>query len=272
MMQLNPLYLPTLLLAVGLYFAGLLLMRRVTRPGGRVLLIVAALVLAVPGFLFTFYYSHLIDDHIWFYAFRAMPYTELTAAGMGVLAGAVQAVLPKRRLLLAAWVPAALVLLLGWLTVPYVKMLLTPIVVNPANAQWEDGVCLQSEGSTCGPASAATLLRALGKDATEAELARESFTSTGSTEIWYRARALRRRGVQVRFLRQPPGEWVMPTPAIAGTRLNSPTGPGHFIVLFGREGDEYTVGDPLTGRCAITPAQRRGYHFTGFFLVVSCRS
>jgi hypothetical protein len=267
-MHVNPLYLPTLLLAGALYAAGLALMRRVARPGPRAGLFLLAVVLAVPGALFSLYYLHWFDGWLGFYQFRAMPFTELTAAGMGVLAGMVQAVLPKKRLFLAAWVPAALVLLLGWLSVPYAKMLLTPLAVDPAATAWADGVCLQSTGATCGPASAATLLRALGIDATEAELARESYTSAGGTENWYLARALRRRGCAVAFVQRAPGMANAPVSAIAGVRLNSPTGPGHFIVTLARYGDAYTIADPLTGPATIRPAAPHGYHFTGFYLVV----
>lgn len=268
-MSFDPLYLPTLLLAVALYGVGLALMRRVTRPLPRLLLFLPALALAAPGVLFTLYYAHLFDDQHWFCVFRAAPFTELTAAGMGVLAGMAQALLPKKRLLIAAWAPTALILLLFWLSVPYVKMLLTPIFVDPAKAAWRDGVSMQSTPSTCGPASAATVLRALGADISEAELARDAYSSQGGTENWYLARAIRRRGFSVNILQTRKETWELPIHAVAGTRLNSPTGPGHFIAIISRDGDHYTIGDPLRGRIVISPAKPDGYHFTGFFLVIA---
>src|SRR5260370_33026524 len=64
--------------------------------------------------------------------------------------------------------------------------------------------CLQTTYSTCGPASSASLLQAFGQDASEQQLARESFTSKGGTEIWYLARAFRRRGFRTNFVIQSP--------------------------------------------------------------------
>jgi hypothetical protein len=112
-------------------------------------------------------------------------------------------------------------------------------------------------------------LRQLGKPATEKQLAQESFTSRSGTENWYLARALRRRGVQVRFRLEQDGNKPWPVPSIAGVRLPNSGGAGHFITILGRVGDKYIIGDPLEGRLVLSqPALEVDYTFTGFFMVL----
>jgi predicted double-glycine peptidase len=129
--------------------------------------------------------------------------------------------------------------------------------------------------STCGPASAATLLNVLGHPASEQELARESFTSRGGTENWYLARALRRRGLDVAFELRPTVDGVLPSvipddiPSLAIAGVLLPGRAGHFIAILGSDGDSVTFADPIDGKHTMTRAQLlERYHFTGFFMVV----
>src|SRR4051812_41511056 len=83
MSHLNLLFFPTLLLAFVFFAAG----HRVTVKASSARLLAlwfaCALVSALPAALFVIYYAHLLDNAGWFYAFRALPYTELTASGLG---------------------------------------------------------------------------------------------------------------------------------------------------------------------------------------------
>lgn len=293
----NPLFIPTLALAVGAYWVGHRLMRRVLAPGHPALpageargddptrrgrdrrcrwsgavpgALAGAVALAVPAVLYTVYYLHLFDNAVWFYELRAMPGSELLAAGSGVLAGMLQAFVPRRRILFAATVPLMLALLLGWLTVPFVKSLVLRADLREFKDEWVDGVCVQSTSSSCGPASAATLLRAAGYRVTERELARESFASITGTENWYLARALRRRGLSVRYEILPPDPDRLPCPSIAGVWLGRGPGkrPGHFIAVLEETTQGYVIGDPLGVRTVLRKDDRETYHFTGFFMLV----
>jgi ABC-type bacteriocin/lantibiotic exporter with double-glycine peptidase domain len=124
--------------------------------------------------------------------------------------------------------------------------------------------------STCGPTSAATLLKEFGQNASEEELPRESFTYRGGTEIWYVARAFRRRRLTADFLIQARERISPPAPAIAGVVL--PGGAGHFIAILSESADAVTVGDPLRGKLVIPRNElASAYHFTGFFLVIRPR-
>ena len=232
------------ILAAALYAVG--------RAWGRGWVAIAVGILAaVPAVLFASYYLRLLDNAAWFYNLRALPYVELAGAGAGLLAGVVQG---------RVAVPVGALLLI---LVPHLKPLLTPLDLSRLRDRCEGEVCLQSTPSTCGPASAATLLRRLGMAATERELAVEARSSASGTEIWYLARALRARGVDAVAM-MAPGEIV--APSIAGVLLRGNA--GHFIAVLKQSPTEVTVMDPMHGMAVIPRAElAQRYRFTGFFLL-----
>lgn len=125
---------------------------------------------------------------------------------------------------------------------------------------------MQSTPSTCGPASAATLLRAFGQRASERELAEEALTYQGGTENWYLARALRHRGLNVNVRIVTPGD-SFPAPSIAGVVL--PGGAGHFVAILDQSPLTITIADPLKGKMIVEKRRADQYYrFTGFFLEV----
>jgi len=259
---------PTLLLAALLFWIGAKLERKVTTLTNRTLFAVSATALAIPGILFAVYYTKLLGEPIWLYEFRALPCTELTAAGAGLIAGFLHQARHKhpfmKRQFRALTVPAIFLVVL---VAPYAKPFLRPLDKTLLQENWKDGVCLQSTPSTCGPASAATIVNSLGKEVTEAELASESFTYAGGTENWYLARALRKRGFEIEFKSVSSDAKEFPTSAIAGVKLSQ--GTGHFIALISEENSNYVANDPLTGRFTATLAELKSdYQFTGFFLVI----
>jgi predicted double-glycine peptidase len=263
-MQLNPAALFAILCAVALYRLGSFLEKKTVSRPGRACLIFVAIVLAVPGILFVLYYTHLFDSAAWFYRFRALPYTELVVGGTGLLAGVLNSWFAPESLGEKLAVPAVLAVLL---IVPFMKPVLDPLDLNQLRDRCDGEVCMQSTFSTCGPSSAATILKLLGQTASEQTLARESFTSRGGTEIWYMARAFERRGFHASVLIQPLDQLSPPSPAIAGVVL--PGGAGHFIAIMSQTVDEVTIGDPMKGKLVVKKPDLKGwYHFTGFFLVI----
>lgn len=258
----NWLLLPVLALAALLFLAGC----RAGRSPSRVhpLAWLAAAAGAVPALLFATYYLHLFDDAVWFYRFRSLPGSELSAAGAGLLAGLLYAWLAARSVRARMLIPA---LLLAGLLVPYVKPLLNPLDLGRLAGVCTNGVCLQSTASTCGPSSAATVLRLFGMEENEKTLAREAHTTASGTENWYLARALRRRGFPVHYavLERPVS--TLPYPSIAGVVL--PGGAGHFIAVLGETDAAYVLGDPMIGKLTVPKSRlARAYDFTGFFMVV----
>ena len=197
-MTINWLMIPTLIAAWLLFVVGQASIRRCQRKGEAIGLLGVSIVLGIPGFLLPLYYLHWFDDAIWFYQFRSIPAIELTAAGAGLFAGGLAGLIKRQAFLSRALLIA--VLTLG-IVIPYLKPLLGPLPSHSFTDQWRDDVCLQSTASSCGAASAATVLKALGQHVTERELAHECFTYAGGTENWYVARAFRRRGYRVTYRR-----------------------------------------------------------------------
>lgn len=264
----NHLFWPTAVIAIILFWVGMQTEQRLANRSARIAFLLIASIVAIPGFLFAFYYTKLLGEPIWYYEFRATRFTELTAAGAGLLAGYVHQLrksVPRlKRQLRTFTLPILFTLIIA---VPYLKPVLRPLRKDQLSEQWQGRVCMQSTPATCGPASAATILAMLGVNISEAELAHESLTYAGGTENWYLVRALRKRGRQASYHKVDPDEPTFPTPSIAGVQLQH--GTGHFTALIGREGTNYIVGDPLTGETTSSLATFRSqYTFTGFFLSI----
>lgn len=253
-MNVIPATVPTFLLAGGFFAAGMY-----CYPRRLWLSLAVGALLALPCALAIFYYTHLLDHALWYFELRTVPWIELTFSGMGFLGGFVQRWVAAETRMGRLAVPA---LFAAIILVPFMKPILEPLDVSALEDKCKGNVCLQSSGSTCGPASAATLLRGLGIPATERELAVESYTYPGGTEAWYLARAIRRKGADAEFVFSKD---TLPSPSIAGVKM----GGGHFIAIEMATQDAVTFVDPLTGESTATPADLRArYRFTGFFLQV----
>jgi MFS family permease len=266
-MHLISVVLLNVLSAAVLFWLGSILGRKAVSRLGRRFLLLAGVVLAAPGLLFVLYYTHVFDDAAWLYSFRVLPLTEFLAGGIGLLAGVLNTRFEPDSFGQKHVFPAVLLVLV---LVPFVKPLLDPIELNRLSDHCDGEVCMQSTFSTCGPSSAATLLKAFGQAASEKQLASECLTSRGGTEVWYIARAFRRRGFRERVLIQHPDNSSLPSPAIAGVVLRG--GAGHFIAIMSQSADEVTIGDPMKGKLVVKRSELKDYyHFTGFFLVVEPR-
>lgn len=225
--------------------------------GTRFRLGVVSIPAAIPGLLFAAYYLHFFDGWGWFYNYRAESYSELTASGLGLAAGTIH-----RRIEMKLIAPIAL---FATLFIPYAKPLLSPVDLAKLGTERNGEVCLQSTLSTCGPASAAALLRAFGIPVSERELAEDALTSRSGTEIWHLARALRRRGVASKAIINGDGD--IPAPSIAGVLLRRNS--GHFIAVMEASAETVKIMDPMHGVSNIARAEAvKRYRFTGFFLVL----
>lgn len=216
--------------------------------------------LSVPALWFAMYYLHVLPEYAWFYTLRSWPGSEFLVVFLGGAAGAVAACLP--RLLLGL----PLFALLALAAVPYLKPLIGPLPDEVFREQVEGDICLQSTGSTCGPASITTILRQFGLPASERTTARAAFTYAGGTEAWYLARYVRARGLTPRFAFRRTFSPEAGQPALVGVILG---GVGHFIPVLAVRDGQVTFADPLHGEehLPLSDFQRR-YQFTGFHLVV----
>jgi hypothetical protein len=270
----NPLIVPVLVGTLALFLVGIWLSQKAHTKIQNISLAVFSLVAAGPAFLFAVYYTGFLGEAKWFYSLRSWPDSEFLACSAGLLAGWLQTKRRQsqniRKQVSAGFIPFLLLLCVG---APYLKQVFLQPDWNNFNDRWSEGVCLQSSESSCGPASAATLLKLAGKPATEKEVAQESFTSRRGTENWYLIRTLRRHGLNVHYSIGQPNRTNLPFPSIVGVRLDGKSGAGHFITILGRSGSRYVVGDPLNGREELDEAQlQERYYFTGFSMVLESSS
>lgn len=266
-MYFDPAAIPAVLLGEGLFVSGVLAQRRTISRVLRRLYVIAGILAAAPGVFVLSYYLHLVEMPSWFYEFRTTSYSELSVSGIGWILGCCYAQIdPVGHFEKLVW-PAGLFALLA---LPFIKPVLDPIDLKSLHSDCPNHICLQSTYSTCGPASAASILLALGHDASEQALARDALTSKGGTELWYLARAVRQRGFDTAYWVQTRVLVPLPTPAIAGVVLRG--GAGHFIALISRNGEQLTIVDPLKGEFVLTDTELKArYHFTGVFLLIHRR-
>jgi hypothetical protein len=200
----------------------------------------AALVLCLPGAWFAFYYLHFLPEPPLLYQLRALPMSEGFLAAFGIPAGIWRSLLPK------ALKPLPTAATIFVLTIPFLKPVFRPLDRSTLTEHWENDACIQSSVVTCGPASAASILRYLGDvDVRESDLARDAWTSQSGTEAWHLARAVEKRGFKVRFMAPQGLPEPEDLPGIIGTGAKTA---GHFIAVLKIENGEIVYVDPMRGK------------------------
>jgi len=154
-------YLP---LAVFITILGFVLFRtlylRCNRTWMRFALMATSVVVSVPAVLFLCNYMWEVPSGAWFFSFHSLPAIEASSGFVGALLGVMfaHAKLHPHRLnlpVLAASVVVGITLLL----VPFGKQLFyTKVEYSSLKDVWKDGVCKQTSGTTCMPASFATVV------------------------------------------------------------------------------------------------------------------
>lgn len=217
-----------------------------------------ASLLSLPGASFAIFYAHLFPETSGYYQFRSIAGTEFLLVMLGIAGGLLASLLPRVLLIIPLLGVAA------FCTAPIIKPFIGPIPANTFHEDWDGEVCRQSTPSTCGAASTATILKMLGVKVMESTLAKEAHSYAGGTEAWYLARAVRSRGCEVTFDFRKAFSPEKQLPAVVGVRLGSV---GHFIAVLARDGDRYTIGDPLRGREVLTMEElKERYEFTAFHM------
>jgi hypothetical protein len=229
------------------------------RPISRRLAVAFGLtILSLPGLWYTVYYTHILPESVWLYRLRSLPGSNLLLAFLIPAAVAWGTVLPQ---FLKLHVCAAAT---AWLLVPFFKPLLRPLLESDLKDTWKGTACLQSTVSTCGPASAASILRYLGdKTVTEKELACNAWSTATGTEAWHLARAIQKRGFDTSFTLSGLDPST-PLPGILGVKVGEN---GHFIAILKLEANEVTLIDPLSGEETMPLEELYDrYKPTGFFM------
>jgi hypothetical protein len=218
------------------------------------------LLLGWPYVIFIAYYFHILPEWKWMYELRSWPGSEFLVLPLALSAAAVSASISKKLRTLP------LVIVTSLATLPLVKVLLNPLEDYWFQDKWRGDTCLQSTASTCGPASAATILHFLGQEAKEKPIARASYSYGGGTEAWYLARHLRSLGYKATFEFRETFNPTLPFPAIVGVKF---VGTGHFIAVLEVKNGMVTYADPLRGKFTTELHKfQELYRFSGFHLIV----
>ena len=211
---------------------------------GRAVLIFTALLLAVPAILFASNYVFLVPYAKWFRELHALPGAEISSGLAGGLLGIMFASSKIRpgelnRSVLMLFTTFILILIVT----PFHQQLFSCLDYSSLHNEWIDDVCSQTSGYTCLLASTATVVRTLGGNLTEPQLAREAGTTYDGTETWYYIRALRKHGYEPYF-RHLRSFKDAPIPSVIGVKYTSR---GHAVALLGRDANGVELGDPIRG-------------------------
>lgn len=252
---------PAMVLGFGFYFIGKIIAGKITSKRIKYLISILLFVLAIPGATYTLYYFHLIEEPLFYISFRSISYAEVLSCLIGLFLGFIH-----RPIQIIGRVDLfeifSLIVIFFLTFIPFAK----PIFRNldrlpPLKNRWSSGVCLQSNFSTCGPSSLATIFAYYNEETSETELAKRVYTCTSGTESWYLIREAKRRGYQVNLYRKDSIEEV-PVPSIVGVKV---VNIGHFITLLEKKDEIFTIGDPLSGKKELSEKEfLKRYRFEKF--------
>jgi hypothetical protein len=122
-----------------------------------------------------------------------------------------------------------------------------------------EGICLQSTGYSCAPASAVMLLHRVGVESTEKEMAQLCVTRAGGSSLSGTSDAGVMRGLRLKLMGRgkpvisAPDYDQLRAPALVMIQLNPRL--GHCILISGVEPDQLRVIDPLYGKGTIPRVQ-----------------
>jgi hypothetical protein len=221
-------------------------------------LIIAILsaILFLPAVLYSFYYLHFFDGWCYFYQFRSHSVSNLYPSTLGWVAGLLYSISDRTCLKKYLYI-----VFIFFVLCPYLKIILTPLDSSTLQDRWNDGVCLQTSESTCGPASVATILtNAFNDRVTEQIVAASSYSTKTGTEIWYLAQYLRSKGYLVAFHTHSNGPYDC---SVAGVNYG---GFGHFVAVIDCQAGNCRIADPMYGN--LSPKQVQYLPSTGFFMVI----
>ncbi|HEX2951469.1 MAG TPA: cysteine peptidase family C39 domain-containing protein [Armatimonadota bacterium] len=256
----DPYALPAFIVGLLLYYVGHRLF--ILTPAGKKRWGMGILlaILCLPALSFNLYYAHLAIEPWWYVIFRSVSGIETLAACWGMFWGfaCTRITSGQASIIRVACHTIALTCTVLFIAVPFLKPIMNPVEeYHHLKNRWKGNVCLQTSGSTCGPASMATIFAFYGMTKNEREIAEACYTSYTGTELWYLLRYAKQHGLQITYL-QPCRLPDIPAPALLGTTAILSDGPvqsGHFITLLGKMGNGYIIADPENGSRVLTEDQ-----------------
>lgn len=155
------------------------------------------------------------------------------------------------------WIRVLMVFVVGYAASPFFAEALVRDHLLSLETEFQGGVCIQSNGYTCGPAAAVTALRRLGLPAEEGELAILAHTTpTGGTQPDDLLYALERRyggdGLRVEYRYFPDLASLQSELKDNGSEVLAVVKHSflvdHYVTVLEILPDDVLVGDPLQGR------------------------
>jgi len=210
----------------------------------------------------------MVKDRPWYVEWRSLPFTEVFSSLCAPIFGYIF-VRATARLSIGRDLVRLFIIGVGALLIfiPFAKPILLPVAMSHHwVSRWQDGICLQTTPSTCGPATLATLLAGFGIHRSECKVARATFACASGTELWYLMRYARKQGLHASYRTRSDISQVH-APAIIGTNVGDG---GHFISLLRAECGCLTIGDPMGQKLTIS-AREFNQHFTFSGQVVELR-
>jgi hypothetical protein len=210
----------------------------------RATLVLAASALAVPAVLFSSNYLLKLPYEVWFINFHSLPGAEALSGLVGALLGVMFASAKLRpnplnnSILMISTVIAVMLLI-----APFGKQILYRPDYSKLENVWKNDVCCQTSSFTCVPASCATVIKILGGNVMEKDLAVEAGTNMRGTEIWYMMRALRKFGYKIEARAAKSLEEI-PAPCVLGVKVGNI---GHVVAVMSKNDDGIEIGEPLSG-------------------------
>lgn len=251
-----------LLLAIGLAITSFVFLRLVYQRSKaaplRAALVLFACFLTTPSLMFLCNYILNTPSGNWFYYYHSLPGIESSSGLVGALLGVVTASINRN----PRWVKipiliVSILLAMPLIMAPFAKKILYKLDYSTLENRWTKGICKQSSPSTCVPASCATVIKLLGGNVSERELAIEAGTTRRGTELWYMMRSLRKHGFQMNAYAASSLKDA-PTPCILGVKVGRA---GHVVVMISKNAAGPEIGDPSGIRKHYTWAVfERGYH------------
>jgi hypothetical protein len=251
-----------------LMFAGYKLSLFIKNRNYRIIIGTVFFLLCLPAILFLIIPLGLFRLPLWFIHFRTIPGIEFLSVFWGLFIGFVTVKKSNSGKIRWKMFNKYFYIIGILLIVPqYIDFIALPVNYDSYKDTWRDGVCIQSEDYTCGPAALATVFRYLGQEKTETEIARAMQTHRSGTSIYEIIRYAKKNGGKVRYMYEEDLSKI-PSPSVLEVTVQG--GIGHVVAFLGSDGDRFIIGEPLQGRILLSKEEFfERYEYDGFVLNIN---
>jgi len=231
----------------------------------KIILVVFFFILCLPAFSFLVMELPIFIKPIWFVEFRSISGIELLTSFWGLFIGFVTVKSDTKKVRWKMFNKYFYIIAVLLMVPPYIHCIGIPINYENLKSQFHEDVCLQSEEFTCAPASLATVFKYFDKEKTEAQIAKDIYTSRSGTSVYEIIRYIKKNEMKVECFYEKDLSNIS-VPSILDVNVYNI---GHVIVYLGSEDGRYIIGDPLEGRIVLSKEEfYNRYEFNGFVMSI----